>query len=185
MKPLIFRPNEKERVRRVVEYWLSALAQGREYVLEVKQHRKKRSLDSNAYFWLLAHKLAAKTGEPVTEYYQRAIREIGGVSEHYCGKPEAIARLCKIWESNGLGWTTEVYDSKVPGCVNAILYYGSSSFDTKQMSHLIDFVVQDCKAMEIETLTPEELTNMIGKWDAKINEGNGDTTKGQGSSLGA
>lgn len=45
-----------------------------------------------------------------------------------------------------------------------VLYYGSSTFDTKQMARLIDNIVQDCKALGIETLTPQQLDALKEEW---------------------
>lgn len=167
MRSIVFTQEEAARVMRTVEYQLSALAPKKKYRLEIKEHREKRSLDANAYFWVLAHKLAEATGIPVTHIYRNSIKEIGGVSEHYCGKPEAIDRLCEEWECRGLGWIAETYDSKLPGMLNATLYYGSSTYDTKQMARLIDNVVQDCKDLDIETLPPERLAAMMEAWNGK------------------
>ena len=122
---------------------------------------------------MLAHKLAEVTGIDVAEIYRNAIKEIGGVSGHYCGKPEAIRRLSEAWAKNGLGWIAETYDSKLPGAVNVTLYYGSSTYDTKQMSRLIDNIVQDCKAMEIETLPPERLVAMMTDWGVNAHREHG------------
>ena len=58
--------------------------------------------------------------------------------------------------------------SKIPGWVpDVILYYGSSTYDTRQMSRLIDLVVEDCKDNGIETLPPEKLAAMVEKWGAQ------------------
>ena len=133
--------------------------------IELKEWRKKRSLDANAYFWVLCSKLAEATDVPKTEIYKQAILDIGGNSESYCGQPEAVERLCHAWERQGIGWIAETFESKVDGCVNVMLYYGSSSYDTKQMSRLIENVVQDCKAVGIETMPPEELKRLIERWD--------------------
>lgn len=56
--------------------------------------------------------------------------------------------------------------SKIPGYRNLRAYYGSSTYDTRQMSALIDHIVQDCKQLGIETLTPDKLAAMMGEWDA-------------------
>ena len=56
---------------------ISALEDGKEYVVEVKQYRKKRSLDANAYCWVLIDKLAEKLNVSKTEVYRREIKEIG------------------------------------------------------------------------------------------------------------
>ncbi|MEF9865506.1 MAG: hypothetical protein RR814_03615, partial [Oscillospiraceae bacterium] len=61
-------------------------------------------------------------------------------------------------------WTSETTDSKLEGCTNVILYYGSSVYDTAQMARLIDNIVQDCKAVGIETKTPEELQILKERW---------------------
>ena len=50
------------------------------------------------------------------------------------------------------------------GYHNMMSYIGSSDYDTTQMSHLIDLIVQDCKAQGIETLTPDKLDAMKVKW---------------------
>ena len=77
---------------------------------------------------------------------------------------ENVSTLSDGWNKNGIGWQTEVMDSKIDGCKNVVLYYGSSTFDTKQMSRLIDNIVQDCKELGIETLTPQQLDALKEEW---------------------
>lgn len=134
------------------------------YDCEIKEHREKRSLDANAYAWVLLDKLAQATRIPKTEIYQKAIKEIGGVSDTVCVQQKAADRLESGWACNGIGWFTERSESSISGCVNMTLYYGSSVYDTAQMSRLIDYIVEDCKALGIETLTPEKLEMMKGEW---------------------
>lgn len=142
--------------------------QGKEYDLEIKKAKaKKRSLDSNAYCWVLMDKLAAYYRVPVTEVYKSFVREIGGNSEIVCMLEKAVDTFCKSWERNGLGWQTEVMPSKIEGCQNVKVYYGSSTYDTVQMSRLIDLVVQECKDAGIETLPPDELNNLLGQWEGQ------------------
>ena len=47
-----------------------------EITVEIKKARKKRSLDANAYAWVLIDKIAEKTGIRRKEVYRNAIREI-------------------------------------------------------------------------------------------------------------
>lgn len=53
------------------------------------------------------------------------------------------------------------------GYHNVISYFGSSDYDTKQMSRLIDLIVQDCKAQGIETLSEEKLAAMNEEWGGR------------------
>ena len=136
----------------------------RVYTAEVKEYRRKRSLDANAYFWVLCDRLAEATGTPKEEIYRNAIREIGGVSDTVIVTERAAPKLMEIWRGRGLGWFCETFPSKLPGCICVTLYSGSSTFDSKQMARLIDNIVQDCKAVGIETATPEQLARMKEEW---------------------
>ena len=143
---------------------LDSLKPGKVYDVEIKEHREKRSLDANSYFWVLVDRLAEKLRIPKTEIYRRYIREIGGNNETVCVTSEAADKLRSGWEHNGLGWQTDTMPSKLPGCVRVVLYYGSSTYDTAQMSRLIDLIVQDCQEQGIETLPPGKLAGMMEEW---------------------
>ena len=131
----------------------------------VKKHREKRSLDANAYAWVLMDKLAEKTGIPKTEIYRHYIREIGGNSETVCVVEAAVKKLRTGWEHNGLGWQTDIQPSKISGCVNVILYYGSSTYDSAQMHRLIEMIIQDCKIQGIEVMPPDKLAALMEGWE--------------------
>ena len=138
------------------------------YDLEVKEHRKKRSLDANAYAWVLINKLADVMRIPPTEVYRQAIQDISGNSEVIPIRDDAWVQFKIAWVHNGLGWICkDMGKSKIPGYRNLMVYYGSSVYDTKQMSDLIDHLVQDCKALDIETLPPDKLALLMEDWDEK------------------
>jgi len=132
--------------------------------VKVTKQKKKRSLDSNAYFWILVDKLSQKLNISKEDIYRNAIRNIGGVSEVVCVRNDAVEKLRSGWEKNGIGWQTDTMPSKIAGCTNVVLYYGSSTYNQEQMTRLIDNIVQDCKAVGIETLTPIELARLTEGW---------------------
>ena len=144
--------------------FIAGMEPDKTYSLELKQHRERRSLDANSYCWVLIGKLAAALNQPKEQIYRELIRDIGGNYETVCVKSEAIENLCNCWEKHGLGWITERFPSKIQGCVNVNLYYGSSEYDTKQMSRLIDAVIAECRSAGIQTETPEELARMKEEW---------------------
>lgn len=135
------------------------------YDLEIKEHREKRSLDANAYAWVLIHKLAAAMGMKPIEVYRNAIRDVGDNYTPVCLREKDVPRFIRSWEKNGLGWLVDdLGASQVRGCRNLAAYHGSSVYDTKQMSRLIDNLVQDCKELGIETLPPEKLSLLVEDW---------------------
>lgn len=131
------------------------------------KHRKKRSLDSNAYAWVLMDRLSAKLLIPKEQIYRHYITEIGGVSDTVCVRTDSVNKLRETWAKNGLGWLSTSFPSSTPGYTNVILYYGSSTYDTRQMHRLIELIVQDCKAQGIETADPAELQSLLESWDRK------------------
>ena len=141
----------------------SSLADGKEWQMVLQEHKKKRSLSANAYCWTLIDKLAYVTGDDKVAIYKRAIQGIGGNSTIICVQDKALEQLCKQWMQKGLGWFAEKMPSKLKGCTDVVLYYGSSAYDTKQMSVLIDRIVQDCKAVGIETLPDYEIRALLEK----------------------
>ena len=137
------------------------------YNLEVKEYRKKRSLDANAYAWVLIHKLAEVMRITPEEVYLQQVLYVGNNFTPMCVRDQDVERFKKSWASNGLGWPVkDLGPSQVPGCRNLMAYHGSSTYDTEQMSRLIDNLVQDCKALDIETLTPDKLALLKEAWDA-------------------
>lgn len=134
--------------------------------ITIKKHRRKRSLNANAYAWVLIGQIAEKMSSiTVGEYYRRAIKETGIKTNVICVPEKAVEAVISGWEHNGAGWVAEKLDSKLPGCTNLRLIYGSSSFDSAEMARFIDFLIQDAEALGIPTVTEAEIKKMIGGWD--------------------
>ncbi len=132
------------------------------YDLEIKEHRQKRSLDANAYAWVLINKIADALRITPKEIYRQAIQDIAGNHEIVPIKTEAADKFKEVWESQGVGWPcVDIGRSKIDGYRNMKVYYGSSTYDTRQMSLLIDHLIEDCKALDIETLPPDKLALLL------------------------
>ena len=135
------------------------------YDLEVKEHRKKRSLDANAYAWVLINKIADALRITPIEIYRQAIQNVSGNYEIIPIKAEAAAHFKQVWEAQGLGWPcVDMGKSKLDGYRNLRAYYGSSTFSVQQMQVLIDNLVQDCRALDIEVKSDEEIASIMGAW---------------------
>lgn len=138
----------------------------REKVLTIsfKVFRKKRSREANSYMWVLIGKLALKMRLSADEIYRGYVKQMG-VYKQFEISDNAIDTLFHGWGLNGTGWFGEKIDQcHYVGFSVVRLYYGSSVYNTEQMSRLIDCVVQDCKAVGIETMTPAELAVIVNDW---------------------
>ena len=104
-----------------------------------------------------------KTAEFLLNYLKKGnlVAVVGRVLKDSWEK--AVERLCSGWKKNGIGWQTEVMPSKITGCKNVILYYGSSTYDSIQMSRLLDLIIQQCEQQGIPTLR-DEADKLLQKW---------------------
>lgn len=142
------------------------LREGKVYDIEIKQHREKRSLDANALFWKMCGKLAAHYDLPSDDVYRQIIRQVGA-SEVIPVREDIADRFPAIWGANGIGYVVDdMGPSKIKGYHNFRCFYGSSVYNTKEMSRLIDYVLDECKIAGIETMEPDKLKQLIGEWDA-------------------
>lgn len=132
---------------------------------EIRPEKKKRSLDANAYAWVLVNRIADALRTTPEEVYREALRNIPNALEIVCVQDKAVDSMTRLWNSGHIGRRVETEPSKIKGCTNMYLYYGSSDYDTRQMSVLIDNLVQDAKALDIETRQAEEIKSLLEAWE--------------------
>ena len=164
MKEITFKKSDTVKVIAELASYIDSLSEDKEYKIEVKEHKEKRSLSANNYFWVMVDKLAEKLRIGKTEIYRSYVKEIGGNNDVVCCINKAVPALCEAWQGRGLGWLAEQEDSKIEGCTNIRLYYGSSTYDKEQMSRLIGLAKQDCIDNDIPTWDEEELQRLCEEW---------------------
>ncbi len=142
------------------------LAQGKLLEVEVKQHRKKRSLDANAYFHVLVGKLAQALNIGEDEAKVNLVLDYGAVmtDEEGCKvgfKLPASVNVNSIYKY-AKWFDTRVENGKEFNCY--IVYEHTRNYSTKQMARLIDGAVHECQNLGIETLPPGELESLKQSW---------------------
>lgn len=90
--------------------------------VEMKKYRKKRSLDANAYCWVLLQKIAEEIEVKKEDVYRSFIKEIGNY-EVLPVKNEAVEKFIQAWSKNGIGWVCDITKSKLEGYTNIFAYY--------------------------------------------------------------
>ena len=135
---------------------------GNEY--ELKQIRKKRSLDANSFFWKLTDEIAKALNTTKEQIYWNLVKRVGVFDTLQFADEESMNRFKANWQQNGLGWLTYTVD-KDKHILQA--YYGSSRYNTQEMSRLIDEAVEEAKNLGIETRPKEEVEAMLKEWGDK------------------
>lgn len=136
--------------------------------ISAKKHRVKRSLNSNSYFHKLCSLIAQKINESNIAVKNRLIREYGqyeyidGMIPTYMMKAEYED---KILNREGVHFQTVGYEHiEGQDYVKLAAMRGSHTYNTAEMSRLIDGTVQETKQLGIETLPPDELERMKAAW---------------------
>lgn len=156
---------EKE-VMGLVSDWEVEAGTDVEIIVKAKTPSKaKRSLDANAYLWMLCGKLALTTGGTKETEYRKAIKA-AGVKTTVLVLDSAVNEIIAHWGSTGIGSFAEVLrkSDKVRDCTIVNVYYGSSSYSTDEMSKLIDYVVKEAEKKKIPTMTPAEIARLKSQW---------------------
>ena len=127
----------------------------------------KISLLSKASFRGLCDKIAkelSKDGTVLTKekIYQDVILQIG-TFEPMIIEEKAFDNFKRIWEKQGLGFLIQEISRK-DKCIKVHCYYGSSTYDSKEMSLLINLLIDLAKSLNIETKTKSEIDSLLSSW---------------------
>ncbi len=137
--------------------------------LTAKKIVKKRSLSANAYYWTLCSKLAGVLNISVDRCHNIMLRRYG--------TPQTIdgETVCVFVPDTEKAFNAaleaETYHLKPTSAVKVFkdgeprrmyrLLKGSHEYNTEEMTKLINGLVDECKAVGIETLTPREIADMM------------------------
>lgn len=126
--------------------------------IELKPFRQRRSLNANAYCWKLIGNIADVLRAGKDEIYLKLLKRYG--------QSELISVLSHVPISNYVKYFEEAGESSLNGKLfkHYRVYKGSSEFDTREMSILIDGVVSEAKILGIQTETPDEIAKMKSLW---------------------
>lgn len=132
---------------------------GKTYSVRIKQYNPKRSLDANALYWSLLGKLAAVLNTSTSELHNIMLRRYGQL-ERFGGKlvyvvipeTEDAQKKTDAAESYHLKPTSQVKQGSDGKMYRTYLMLrGSSTYDTKEMSSLIDGLISECNEAGIDT----------------------------------
>ena len=139
---------------------------GQNLKIKVTKSTNPRSLNANAYFHVLCDKLRQKLGVSMAAMKNELITSYGQIDYLEDGKaiiyktnapPERVQEL----EEAHMKFMHQGDD----GAYWYKVYRGSHTYDSKEMSILIDGTISEAKEQGIETKTPEEIARLLSLWE--------------------
>ena len=140
---------------------------GKKMKVDIKEDRKGRSLDANAYCWVLCDKIASTKGLLLKkmDVYKQAIRDYG-VTQMAMFETEKLPQMIQAYKALGYGNDVDVIGKshEHPEYTFVRVFLGSSQYDTKEMSVFLDGIIADAQELGIETATPDEIEKLKTLW---------------------
>lgn len=152
-----------------IDEMLSKLDPNIEYIVEIKRKVKRRSLNANAYAWVLCDKIARELSKngyiSKNDVYKRVLIECGAFT-YIPVKNVAVDRFIEIWHGHGLGWHAEdAGPAKTEGYTIVRAYHGSSIYTVDEMRRLIDALVDECNHLNIPIENNDYINSIIQEWE--------------------
>lgn len=121
---------------------------------EIEVKVKKRSKNANNLYWKKLSELCEVMNLNTIEEYKKRVKEVG-IFQQFKIHHKNTPTFNKLWQDKGIAWFTEKID--VEGEFDILnAYYGSSSYNTKQMNRLIENLKEDLRQLNIPISELEE-----------------------------
>ena len=121
---------------------------------EIKEYKQKRSLSQNSYAWVLINELANKMKMSKEDMYIQLLEDYSQclmIPVEKGKKPNGFFKYYKYIATTSINGKEADYYK---------VFKGSSEFNTEEMSIFLDGIIQECKQLDIQTLTPQEIALM-------------------------
>ena len=130
------------------------------YDVEIKKYYPKRSLNANALFWKGCGLIAEAVGRDNWSVYLDLLRDYGEFT-YIIVKPQAV----EMWKEQ-YRLCEEIGEIDINGKkgVQLLCFYGSSTYNNKQMARLIDGMLQELKALDIDFVPESDITKAVAEW---------------------
>ena len=117
------------------------------YQIEIKEPKSKRSIEQNKMLWELIHKIAKVTEHDDMEIYCTALERADAKSDYVITASDMEEALRKSFRGVKFIRMQEVNNKE---CYVYKVYIGSSKMDTKEMTDLLNIVIEMCYEVGIQ-----------------------------------
>lgn len=125
------------------------------------QYRKKRSLDANALLWTCLGKIAEVLQSDKWDIYLQMLKRYGQYT-YICVKPKMVEAVKTQWRETEVVGEVDINGQKA---IQMLCYFGSSTYNTKEFSVLLEGVISEMSEMGLETPTSEDMRRSLEQWE--------------------
>lgn len=138
--------------------------------VSIKKHREKRSLNANGLLWKCLGEIAVALETDKWEIYLQMLKRYGKYT-YICVKPNVVDAVKMQWRE-----CEEIGKVNINGteAVQLLCYFGSSTYDSKEFSVLLDGVISEMREMGLTLPMPDHVEKALLEWEAHYGTINSD-----------
>lgn len=136
------------------------LEQDSDRLFDLSEHKQKRSLNANALLWHCLGEIANALNTDKWEVYLQMLKRYGKYT-YICVKPSVVESVKKQWRECEVLGDIEINGQKA---IQMLCYFGSSTYDSKEFSVLLNGVISEMEEMGLATPESEELERIMEQW---------------------
>ena len=131
--------------------------------IKVAKFREKRSLDANALLWLCLGRIANAMESPTDKWdvYLQMLKRYGKFT-YICVKPNVVEAVKAQWRECEVIGDVDINGQEA---VQMLCYFGSSTYNTKEFSILLDGVISEMKEMKLQPPASEDMRRALEQWE--------------------
>jgi hypothetical protein len=137
------------------------LEQDSDRLFDLSEHKQKRSLNANAMLWSCLGEIANALNTDKWKIYLQMLKRYGKYT-YICVKPSVVESVKKQWRECEVLGDIEINGQRA---IQMLCYFGSSTYDTKEFSVLLDGVISEMEEMGLATPKSEEVERMLIQWE--------------------
>lgn len=136
--------------------------QDQEKEWELKEHKEKRSLDANGLLWACLQEIAVALRSDKWSIYLQMLKRYGKFS-YVIVRENAVEAMKKQWRELEEVGEIDIHGEKA---VQLLCYYGSSTYNKKEFSVLLDGVISEMREMGLTPPPDRQTKELLSRWKA-------------------
>ena len=129
--------------------------------VSMKVHREKRSKDANALLWACIGDIARETFTDKWDVYLSLLKRYGKYT-YIVVKPDAAEAVKRQWRECEIIGDIDIHGTKG---VQMLCYYGSSTYDTKEMSTLLEGTLSEMDQLNLQRPASSDIRRAMDEWE--------------------
>ena len=126
--------------------------------IKIDKYREKRSLNANALCWKVCAEIANVLRSDKDSVYLEMLKRYGQSEIVSVLSTVDVSGYFKYYDTFGTGYV------KGKEFTHYKIYKGSSEYDTREMSILLDGIIDEAKGMGIDVMSESELALIKNEW---------------------